>query len=245
MKNPFRFAAPLVLSVLAGACGSPDTRSFAVENVIFEALVGERAAPPAETVDAETRARVARGLSAVCKGDTAGARQLIRDGGIGTQIYRLLLIAAKAARDGSCDYTDWPEKHTLLGDRFKQLVNSGDAAAVLLAALLDNSLTAADRAAVVKALSDRKYGQAEVVYAGLLLTGEGVAADPQQARTLLEDAARQGADPAWLLLARLYRDGLGTPRDLAKACAHFAEAARRGSAAAADERARLACPPPA
>lgn len=242
MKSSARFCLPLAIALFAAGCGSTDQRSFAVENAIFESLVVERALPLPRAAGPAEQASIGEGLAAVCRGNTAGARRLIRDSAIGPQIYRLLLVAAKAARDGRCDFSDWPEQQTLLGDRFKQLVSSGDAAAVLLAALLDTGLAPADRKRVAEALAERKYGHAEAVYADLLLAGDPGPADYAQAHALLEDAARQGADPAWLLLARLYRDGRGVPQDIGKACAHFSEAARRGIAAASAEGARLACP---
>lgn len=213
---------------LIGACGEPDTRSFSVENAIFESLYLERAVPTSDKDSPQDRAAIASGLAALCKGDTAGARQLVRNSGIGNQIYQLVLVAAKANRKGSCDYSDWPDKQTLLGDRFKQLVNSGDPAAVLLASLIDKSLAEADRLQVLKALSDRKYSHAEAIYAGMLISGESAAAEYQKAKDLLEDAAKQGATPAYMLLARMHREGLGMPKDPDTACKYLRQAVNSG-----------------
>lgn len=226
------FAASLALA----ACGDSDQRSFAIENLLFESLAVSRSPLPAPSAppDAAQQAQVAAGLAAICRGETGGARQLLDEARIGKEIYRLMLIAAKANRKGNCDYADWPAKLSFLGERFKQLVGSGDGPSVLLAALLDEQLPAAERREVVQALAERRYGQAEAVLAGLLLRGdEGEqAAAVDKARQLLADAAGQGVVPAHLLLARIYREGRGVPADPAKSCAALREAARLGSAAA-------------
>lgn len=226
-------ALTLVAALLAGACGAPDTRSFTVENAIFESVYLDRRVPASEELTPEARAGVAAGLSAICKGETGGAGRLIRESRIGERIYRLVLVAAKADRKGKCDYAAWPGQEVLLGDRFKQLVNSGDPAAVLLAALLDKSLAEPDRRRIVEALAGRRYSQAEAIQADLLAGGSP--ADQQKAQELLADAAQQGATPAYRLLARLHRDGRGVPADTAKACQYLRDAAARGSEAAADE----------
>lgn len=228
------FAATLALA----ACGDSDQRSFAIENLLFESLAVSRSPLPAPAAppDAAQQALVAAGLAAICRGETGGARQLLDDARIGQEIYRLMLIAAKANRQGTCDYADWPARLSFLGERFKQLVGSGDGPSVLLAALLDQQLAAAERREVVQALAERRYGQAQAVLAGLLLGEGGAGADQaatvDQARQLLDDAAGQGVVAAHLLLARMHRDGLGVPADPAKRCAALREAARLGSATA-------------
>lgn len=247
MNRPAALACLLAtaLACLAG-CSAPDNRSFAIENAIFEALlITPRPDAPPRAPDVQQQAAVAQGLSAICQGDTAGTGELLHSAGIGPDIYRLALIAAKADRAGRCDYANWSSKASFLGERFTQLVGSGDGPSVLLAALLDDRLSAADRRAVIEALSSRRYGHAEAVHAGLLLRGEGGPRDEGKALELATDAARQGAVPAWLLLSEMYREGLGTPADAHKACDALYEATRLGSPTA---KARLAatappCPP--
>ena len=215
------------------SCSAPDNRSFAVENAIFESLLATPYSPrpsePTQAPDTGRQAAVAQGLSAICNGDTAGTGELLRNAGIGKNIYRLALIAAKADRKGSCDYTDWSSKQSFLGERFTQLVGSGDGPSVLLAALLDDNLNAADRRAIIEALSGRRYGHAEAAQAALLLRGEGGPRDEGKALELATDGARQGAAPAYLLLADIYQQGLETPTDNGKACDALREAARLGS----------------
>lgn len=244
-KATAALALGLGASLLLGACGEPDTRSFLVENAIFESLHFERRDLGPARESPESRAAVGSGLSAICQGDVSGAKRLIADGGIGNHIYPLVLIAAKAARN-HCDYSGWHDKQSLLGERFKQLVNSGDAAAVLLAALIDRNLAEADRLQVVKALADKRYSHAEAIYADMLLGGDSPAENYRQALDLLEDAAKQGATPAKLLLARMHREGLGTPKDPDKACKYLQDAAKGGIEKAASELGKLreskACP---
>jgi TPR repeat protein len=230
------FLLGILLSL--GGCGEPDTRSFSVENAIFESIYLDRAVPGSGR---ENPQGIAGGLAAICKGDPSGARRLIRESAAGEQIYRLVLVAAKARRDGGCDYSDWQEKQTLLGDRFKQLVNSGDPAAVLLASLLDRSLAAPDREKIVQALADRRYGHAQAIRAGMLIEGDAAGRDYGKALELLEDAAKQGATPASVLLARLHGEGLGTPKDSGKACKYLRDAANGGYEVAAGEL-RKYCP---
>ncbi len=218
---------------LAG-CGTPDERSFVIENVIFDTLLASGYPLPG-TPAAITPARqemVARGLTAICQGQTEGAAALLADAGIGKGIYQLLLIAAKANRQGSCDYSQWPEKQAFLGERFKQLVGSGDAPSVLLAALLDEQLPAKEREAVVQALADQGYGHARTVLVAQLLQAGGNIAGQEKARALLLEAIKQGAVPAHVVLARIYRDGLGVTPDVGKACASWREAARLGAMSA-------------
>lgn len=235
MKTTLRIFLSCTAAILIGGCGEPDMRSFSVENAIFESLYPNRTELPGKPDSPEQRAGIAGGLAAICKGNTSGARQLIRDSGIGDQIYKLVLIAAKAGRNGACDYSDWHDKQILLGDRFKQLVNSGDPAAVLLAALIDRNLAVPDRLQVVKALSDRRYSHAEAILAGMLIAGDAGAAEYPRALELLDDAAKQGATPAYLLLARLHKDGLGTPKDSGKACKYLQDGIKQGAEAAAKE----------
>jgi hypothetical protein len=235
MKTRIRLALSLGAWLLIGGCGEPDMRSFSVENAIFESVYLDRAVLDSNKDSEEGRARIGGGLSAICKGDTSGARQLILDSGIGNQIYKLVLVAAKANRKGSCDYSDWPQKQTLLGDRFKQLVNSGDPSAVLLAAFIDKSLAQPDRLEVVKALSDRRYSHAEAIYAGMLIGGDSAAAQYPKALELLEDAAKQGATPGYMLLARMHKEGLGTPKDIGKACKYLRDAESHGVEGAKQE----------
>lgn len=240
MKKAIDKVLPLAGLLFLAACGSPDTRSFSVENAVFESLYLDRAAPGPGRDDPETRERVARGLAAICKGDTSGAWELIRESKL-ERIHQLVLVAAKARRDGPCDYSDWHGRQVLLGDIFKQQVNSGDPAAVLAASLMDKALAEPDRLKVVKALADRGYGHAKAIYAGTLMEGGPAAADYPKALELLEDAARQGATPAYVLLARLHREGLGTPKDPGKACKYLRDAAGAGYGAAAAEVAKPPC----
>lgn len=238
-----RLFLAMMASLSLLACGTPDTRSFEIENILFEHL---RDGVPAnlreQPLDAARQAQIAAGLSAICQGQTTEAGKLLDEAAIGRQIYRLVLIASKANRKGACDYGDWPEKLSLLGERFKQLVGSGDAPSVLLAALLDEQLPAAEQQAVVLALAGRGYGHAQVYQAAAMLSGKLSAADSEKALALLEQAARQGAVPAHLVRAWIYHEGLGLAADQAKACASLREAAKLGSMLA-PERLRLeACP---
>lgn len=245
MNLPRLSSLALAATLALAACGASDQRSFAIENLLFETLAATSKPLPAPAAppDAGQQALVAAGLAAICRGETGGAGQLLDQARIGKEIYRLMLIAAKANRQGTCDYADWPAKLSLLGERFKQLVGSGDGPSVLLAALLDEQLPADERLAVVQALADRHYGQAQAVLAGLLLRGEGdtAPAAAEKARQLLGEAAGQGAVPAHLLLARIYRDGLGVPADPAKSCGALREAARLGSATAPRKLAAAGC----
>lgn len=221
----------LVAALLAGACGEADMRSFSAENAIFEAIVLDHAPLAADKDTPESRAAIGNGLSAICKGDATGTRQLIREAGIGDNIYKLVLVAAKANRKGACDYGDWQAKQTLMGDRFKQLVGSGDPAAVLLAAMVDKSLAPADRMKIVEALAGRRYSHAEAIEAEALIG----AANYPKALELLDDAAKQGATPADVLLARLHLAGQGAPKDAGKACKYLQDAANLGAEGAARE----------
>ena len=223
------------------ACGESDQRSYVAENLIFERLLmtpsaAEKLAP--EQLPAELRQRVGETLGAICRGDATQASALFESAGaqLGGRVYRLALIAAKANRKGSCDYANWPEMQSLMGERFKQLVGSGDAASVLLGALLDEQIADVDRQAVIDALAARGYGHAQVFQARhWLKTGQTA-----QAQELLNKAATQGAMPAHLLLARLAREGsLGKP-DAAAACGHLRAAAKAGSQLAPRELA--GCP---
>lgn len=233
MKTP-RLLAALLLSLQLFACGTPDTRSFEVENLLFEQLLVGQAATT-QPLDAARQARIAAGLSAICQGQTAGTPQLLADAAIGKEIYRLALIASKANRKGSCDYSDWPAKQNLLGERFKQLVGSGDAPSVLLAALLDEQLPAADRQSIMQALADKGYGHAQVFLAASLLRAPATPESRTQILSLLDQAARQGAMPAHLLQAQIHRSAAWQAPDPAKACASLQEAARLGSATAAGQ----------
>lgn len=242
----FRLPSLVLAATLAlAACSDSDQRSFVIENLLFEALAATSQPMPAPAIppDAAQQAQIAAGLTAICRGETGGARQLLDEARIGKEIYRLMLIAAKANRQGTCDYADWPARRAFLGERFKQLVGSGDGPSVLLAALLDEQLPAAERLAVIQALADRHYGQAQAVLAGLLLRGEGgeTATVTAKARQLLGEAAGQGAVPAHLLLARIHRDGLGAAADPAASCAALREAARLGSATAPRKLAAAGC----
>lgn len=183
-----------LLCLLPLACGEADQRAFAVENALFASWYLEENLPAGElTVD--RRGLVAAGLAAICRGDTGGTADLLRTAGIGPEIYRLALIAAKADRKGRCDYSDWPEKRGLHGERIKQLVNQGDAPAVLLAALLDAQLPAAERLRVVAALAERRYGQAQAVLAALH------ARQGDNAPELLAQAQQQAVALAYVLQA--------------------------------------------
>lgn len=237
-KSLAGLAACLGVAFLIGGCGEPDTRSFRVENAIFESLYLDRLDLGPNKDNPESRACIGNGLSAICKGDASGAKRLISDGGIGNQAYQLVLIAAKAAPN-NCDYSAWHDKQTLLGDRFKQLVGSGDAAAVLLAALIDRNLAEPDRLQVVKALSEKRYSHAEAIHAGMLIGGAPAGADYRKALELLEDAAKQGATPAYALLARVHKEGLGAPEDLSRACKYLRDAANSGVEAARQELGKL------
>lgn len=245
MNLPCLSSLTLAAALALAACGASDQRSFAIENLLFETLAATSKPLPAPAAppDAAQQALVAAGLAAICRGDTGGARQLLDEARIGKDIYQLMLIAAKANRQGSCDYSDWQARRGLLGERFKQLIGSGDGPSVLLAALLDEQLPGDERLAVVQALADRHYGQAQAVLAGLLLRGGGgeTATVAAKARQLLSEAAGQGAVPAHLLLARVYRDGLGGAADPAGSCAALREAARLGSATAPRKLAAAGC----
>lgn len=234
------------LALTCAACGDADHRSFAIENTLFEAVAeGRLPAGNATAPDATQRTLVADGLSAICKGQTDGAWQLLHEARIGKEIYRLSLIAAKANRKGACDYSDWPEKLNFHGERFKQLVGSGDGPSVLLAALIDEQLPATERRAVVQALAEHRYGHAEAALAGMLLRGEGgdkAADDSSRAQTLLADAAGQGAIPAYLLQAQMYGEGLGVTADPAKACAALRAAEKQGSPGARQALGAANCP---
>lgn len=62
-----------------------------------------------------------------------------------------------------------------------------------------------------------------------LLDGdEELAADPAQARVLLEKAAAGGVANALFRLGKIYHDARGVPRDYAKALEYYTVAARRG-----------------
>ncbi|WP_371323532.1 hypothetical protein VX159_14135 [Dechloromonas sp. ZY10] len=181
-----------LLCALPLACGEPDQRAFAIENAVFASWYQRQI--PAASVPSETaRARVADGLAAICRGRTDGAAELLREAGVGKDIYRLALVAAKADRKGRCDYSDWSERLGLHGERIKQLVNQGDGPAVLLAALLDEQLPEGERLRVVEALAERRYGQAQAVLA--VLRGP---ADPMQTELLMQ-ARAQGVALAYLV----------------------------------------------
>lgn len=231
MKLPRALLLLSALSLLA--CGEADRRAFEVENILFAVLPGQPILP-AVTPDPVVQARVAAGLMAICRGDTAGTRELLQTAGIGREIYRLVLIAAKANRKGSCDYSDWPQRLAFHGERFKQLVGSGDGPAVLLAAMLDEQLPISERREIVQALAARRYGQAQAVYAAFLLQGEVAASSAAATREglkLLEEAAAQGVLAAHLQLASLYRSGLpGIPADADKACKALQAAQQLGAA---------------
>lgn len=221
--------------VFTVACGTPDERSFVIENVIFDALLASGYPLPATVPTAMTpvrQAAIARGLSAICQGQVEGAGGLLAEAGIGKEIFPLVLIAAKANRKGNCDYSQWLEKRAFLGERFKQLVGAGDAPSVLLAAMLDEQLPAREREAVVQALADQGYGHARTVLAAQLLQTAGNIALQEKARAMLLDAIKQGAVPAHVVLARIYRDGQGVTPDVGKACAAWQEAARLGAESA-------------
>lgn len=193
MNAATRCLLPL-LCCLPLACGEPDQRAFAVENAVFASWYA-RSIPAAEALSEARRSRVGEGLAAICQGRTEGVAELLREAGIGKDIYRLVLVAAKADRKGRCDYSDWPEKLGLYGERIKQLVNQGDGPAVLLAALLDEQLPEGERLRVVEALAERRYGQAQAVLAALRGPAEAAQAD------LLTQARAQAVALAHLLAA--------------------------------------------
>ena len=213
-RAPWRLLA-LCAACLPLACGEPDQRAFAVENALFVAWYQGFDDSRSELTTAR-RERVAAGLSAICRGETGGTLTLLREAGIGRDIHRLALVAAKADRKGRCDYADWPDKAGLHGERIKQLVHQGDGPAVLLAALLDAQLSAAQRLEMVEALAARRYGQAEAVLAALRLQ-QGQPPDAERLRA----AEGQGVALASLLLASAASGG-----DEATRCLHWQRAGR-------------------
>ena len=223
----------LLPAFLLMACGETDRRTFELENVLFETLP-IRVSGSMQGLDEARRTQIANGLMAICQGHTEGARALLQGAGIGREIYRLSLIAAKANRKGRCDYSDWAQRLAFHGERFKQLVGSGDAPAVLLAALLDEQLPVSEQREIVQALAARHYGQAQAVYAAFLLQSEGAAATQpvsSEALGLLEAAAAQGVLAAHLQLASLYRHGRpGIPANADKACQALRTAQQLGGA---------------
>ena len=83
--------------------------------------------------------------------------------------------------------------------------------------------------AELRALADKRDPDACYELGSRLVEGDHeVAADPAQARTLLERAADANHADALFRLGKLYHDGVGGPRDLPQAFALYTRAAKRG-----------------
>ena len=98
----------------------------------------------------------------------------------------------------------------------------------------------ADAAAMLKTASDGGNAMAETLYANMLQSGQGVAADPATARTLYEAAANAGFAPAQFSLGSFYESGLGgLTADIPTAVSWYQKAADQGMQPAADKVAEL------
>lgn len=87
-----------------------------------------------------------------------------------------------------------------------------------LADLLDAAEQDAEAVALYRKAAEQGDPAGEYGLSRMLISGEGVARDPQQALALLRKAAAKGHAPAVDALARAYRSGsLGLPRDLQEA----------------------------
>lgn len=204
MPKVFSYISWGLLGALVAACSPPDTRAFAVENALFAAWYQQELQEPvARQLLEREQAEIAAGLGAICRGDTRATAELLRSAVIGHDIGRLALIAAKADRRGACDYAEWPARAGLHRERWLQLQSQGDGPVVLLNALLDSGLPAAERQEVVAALAARHYGQAQAVLVALQ------PAHPEAER-LLAEAVQQGVALASLLQAeRSLKAGAG------------------------------------